>query len=327
MRERVVRGPETHWVRTPDGWTLALHRLRMVGVPSMLPPVLFLPGYATDHRCFLPGHQLSLPELLARRGRDCWLLDFRGGGASWSQRARRGPLRIVDRARYDLPAAIEAVCKATGASEVDAVGHSLGGVLLYAHLGRQTAPAVRRAVTLASPGWFRPPTRVRAKAGAALATTLERVPRVPLRRVVTTTSWMPGASSPRVYFHPTNRPARGARRYLNATVTDVYGPELARFVRWFTGGGLQAAEGLDIGAALCAITTPTLFVAGAKDRVVPVAAIAHAHEQVRSADKGLVVLEKASGAAAEYAHLDLLAGRWAPVDVHPPVVDWLERPR
>jgi pimeloyl-ACP methyl ester carboxylesterase len=309
--------------RTADGWELALHRLHG---GAQKPPVLFLPGYGTDHRCFLPVHHVGIADALHALGRDCWLLDFRGSGGS-RRLAEAGPVSLDAKIRFDLPAAIAAVLAATGWQVLDVVGHSIGGVILYGWLGTTGSDVVRRAVTLGSPSHFgfRAPAAFARAQEAVVPRILRQIERLPARSLLGGLSRLPMRRPYRSYFHPSSGNAAVGRHYLREALTDVYGHELAQLARWFVTADMTDAEGsVSYTEALELVRTPLLFLAGNADRVVTPDRVRDAHDRVASVDKALMVLGREHGASADYGHLDLLAGQWAPVDIHPRVIDWLE---
>ena len=71
-------------------------------------------------------------------GFDVWIVSLRGdeGTTPPSRRARRS-ISFDDYARYDMAAAVDAVRERTGSETVSWVGHSLGGMLLYAWLSQR----------------------------------------------------------------------------------------------------------------------------------------------------------------------------------------------
>src|SRR5690606_27077865 len=90
-------------------------------------------------------------------------LDLRGHGL-----ARRSPdgrrLRpdwsVDDYAQHDLPTALAYVDEATGEVPLHYVGHSLGGMILAAHLANEPEPRLDSAVVVGSPLHFVAPSRI-----------------------------------------------------------------------------------------------------------------------------------------------------------------------
>lgn len=328
----------TYVVSTRDGWDIALHRLPGAerSTSPTRPPVLLLPGYGTDHRCFLPSSHPGVGQALRAAGRDVWLLDFRGTGASRATSALAGPPSIDARVAHDLPAALEAVCETTGCERADLVGHSMGGVILYVYLslcadgglhGQAAESMVRRGVTIASPASFRPGGHggLREQAMFVASRLARHMPRIPLRSIAGIMTHIPLQRPYRAHFHESNAPRRMLRRYVREMTTDLYGDELAQLALWFGSGRLTDIDGRGARRLhLDRVSAPMLLLAGSADGVVPIDGVRLAHDELGSLEKSFAVIGLKGGAHAEYGHLDLLAGRFAPVDVFPRLVRWLE---
>ncbi|MCO4760576.1 MAG: lipase, partial [Myxococcales bacterium] len=120
---------------TPDGGRIELRRLRAQGEP-VGPPVLCVHGLAFNHRNFDIHPSWSLPRWLSARGRDVWLLTLRTGQPNATFDA---PMDFGSMAKYDLPTAVDAVLARANAQSLDYIGFSMGGMLLYAALGRSVS--------------------------------------------------------------------------------------------------------------------------------------------------------------------------------------------
>ena len=130
---------ETAFFTTRDGWRLALHRYRPQGESEGLPVILCHGLGGNQHSFDLHGAP-SLAPYLKSCGRDAWVVELRGSGAS-----DRPGLCIAnlpyswgfdDHLECDIPAAIHYVLERTRASAVHWVGHSMGGMLAEAHIAR-----------------------------------------------------------------------------------------------------------------------------------------------------------------------------------------------
>src|SRR5512138_2385370 len=136
---------------TADGWTLALGRRTPKAAPRR-PPVLLVHGIAMNRQAFDFGvERYSMSAYLARAGFDCFALDLRGAGGS-----RRGPTRrwnLDTYVREDVPAALDAVRRATGEAQVLSVGHSLGAIVGLAACAVHGA-RIRALAALAAPARF-----------------------------------------------------------------------------------------------------------------------------------------------------------------------------
>ncbi len=154
---RATPADEVHQVSTSDGWQLTLYRYKGELGPEM-PPVLVCHGVGANHANMDLDGERSLARHLRARGRDVWMVDLRGCGASDRpslMRGRRGGYPFDTLAFLDVPAAVTAVVEHTGATEIDWVGFSMGGLLAYAYFGSPeaagSAAKLRRIVTIGSP--------------------------------------------------------------------------------------------------------------------------------------------------------------------------------
>jgi hypothetical protein len=88
---------------------------------------------------------------------------------------------------------------------------------------------------------------------------------------------------------------------------------------------LSADGRIDYSARLGEVIVPTLMVAGANDVISDVPSTRMTFDALGSADKALVVFSKANGHVADYGHCDLAWSRYAPREVFPVIIDWLDR--
>jgi alpha-beta hydrolase superfamily lysophospholipase len=314
---------EDSLVDTDDGWRLRVHRLRPLRPQSGV-PVVCVPGHGTTAWTFFGTERGGIAGALAAAGRDVWLLDPRGAGES-RHRRRRSPVRVQDKLWIDLPAFLRHVMRATGSREVDALGHSLGGVLVYLGALVGEAARFRRAVTLGSPlriDRAALPPLLRTKMTGAVAGRLGRVPlsglvsRIEERMEM---SWMPA------HFDPDHTDPARFQAFLRHGITDVYGPELSELVRWLRTGcpfEMVSRPRPEDGRRL---PMPTRFIVGAEDRLTTPHAVRHAFDTIGSERCEYVVLGRAHGTERDYRHADILIGNHVHAEVAPLVLDWFDR--
>jgi pimeloyl-ACP methyl ester carboxylesterase len=143
---------ERHRARTSDGWELSMVRYRAKGPPQGR-PVILCHGIAANDRNMDLDDEHSMARWFAARGREAWTLSLRGTGGSDFASPRDGRPDDSDFDAYwkeDLPAAVAKVIQESGATEVDWVGHSMGGMVLYAWLAHG-GTGIGAGVTLGTP--------------------------------------------------------------------------------------------------------------------------------------------------------------------------------
>ena len=333
---RPVTYDEMHVIATPDGSHVELRRLRPIAVATpgelALPPVLLVHGIAMNHRNLDSDENLSLARRLRDDGRDVWLLTMRCG----RNPARRADLpcqTFAALAAYDIPLAVAQILERTGQHSLDYVGFSMGGILLYATLGR-TVPTkwVRRVVIMGSPGRIG-----KVVPGVGWLRRLPAwcfqwwLPLRPLSQVAAFASeWL---VTP---IHSATMQLRNCQPgYVRHSAIDlvqsVPGPLLRDLLHWAYGDGvIRLADGRDILEGLHAVTQPVLLVAGTRDRLAPpkslqvvLAAWGANH---LSTIKSLLIVGKRSGFADDYGHADLAIGKRAALEIHVAIRDFLNKP-
>lgn len=302
---------------TGDGWRLEMGR-RLPRGPARRPPVLLCHGLSANRWMLDPGVEgRSLAAFLAGAGFDCFALDLRGHGGS-----RRGPPG-AERWSFDtylaadVPAALEAVRRATGEDRVLWVGHSLGALLGMAacqvHPGRiagllAIAGPVRMPV-LAGAMHLLLPARGRCNRFlAAMVAPFAGLVRLPVAEGVVGR----GSLEPPVY-----------RRLLANGIDDVPRGVVAQLGAWMRDGTFRSQGGeVDYRQGLSACRQPALFVAGPLDRLAPPQVVRSAFE-AWGGQKEYFCASREAGLSSDYSHTDLLVGRRAPQEVFPRMRDWL----
>jgi pimeloyl-ACP methyl ester carboxylesterase len=329
-RHRIrVLPDERHVALTQDGWHLALHRYRPRAQGAGHGPVILCHGLLANRANVDLDERRSLARALAARGFDAWILELRGAGFSRDPAGHRGLGRITfdDYVQRDLPAAIEAVCKETGSAEVQWVGHSMGGMVLYAYLSHREDPRIASAVTIASPMDFK-----------VLAQTSRRMLRLrPLLRL----GWVPIGLGLRVLIPCLERSRRRLLRLglvgsnlhpgdvgdILVNVIEGFGPApvLAQFGEWVEHGVFRSRDGKWSYGDLTHLRCPLLVIAADQDFVAPPASVHPALDRAPAEEKAYRLFGTSSGDEHEYGHGDIVLSDAARESVFPVVAEWLVR--
>jgi len=326
LRERLrepVLAPEIHNVVTEDGWTIRLHRLASPNGPGE--PVLLCHGLATNHFNFMLPPRAAIGDALAEAGYDCWLIDLRAcGSAIPAPGVSRLDATMDDLLLRDIPAAVEHIAKVTGYDKVHWVGHSMGGMLLYAYELRFGNARLASAVTLGAPIGF---AGVRHKSHSflvAVATYAHRLmsnafraltPLISSRKFKVrllpidwnNTDTRIGAAE---VYHAMELPLPHIGGQMNAWASTQ---------TWVMCGGA-----LDVPSRLNELQTPLLAVFGRSDPFIPQNRARAFFDALPNPDKKMVVLSKENGYSADYNHIDLAVSTNGPEEVQRPIVEWLK---
>ena len=312
-----------HSIPNGDGWHLSLFQSwderRLVAGRR---PVLIVPGYGMNSFIFSwhPGG-LSLEGYLAHAGFEVWRVDLRGQGGSRSTGGGE-QYGLEDLALTDLGAAVAAVLDRTrtGRAQVDVLGASLGGTIMFAHAVIDPGHAFGALVAIGSP--------------------VRWVEIHPALRLAFSSPALAGM----VRFHGTRRLAGFllpllARRlprvlsiYMNAEITDTsLASEMVKTVedpnrhvnrqiaRWIHDRDL-ILRGVDISAGLRSITAPLLCVSAWGDGIVPRRTAEFPYLAVGSPVKKLL---EVGAPELAMAHADLFISREAQTRVFEPIAAWL----
>jgi polyhydroxyalkanoate synthase subunit PhaC len=315
---------------TPDGASIGLRRVPPVaGRPAAdLPPVLLVHGLAANHRNQDIHPDYSLARYLAALGRDVWLLTLRSGLPVPRSRRDRRLLGFEAMAEHDVPLAVATVLQETGRTALDYVGFSMGGMLLFAALGRSIAETqLRRVVVVGSPGlitaprWLRPLLRILPRAVT---------PRLPFRfwaRVTAFASEWFATPLHGLVVNPLNVSPGITRASLVNCIEDVPAALNADLINFMKCGGTLVMRGAPALDGLRCTSTPALFVAGSSDQVAPASAVRHAFDAWArdrpETPKRFMVLGRDFGHREDYGHGDLVLGAHVGVELFEPIARFL----
>ncbi len=123
---------------------ICLTRYRPADADASLPPVLLIHGYSASGTTFAhPAVQPGLMRhLCSEHRRDVWVLDMR---SSCGMPTASHDWAFEDMGCEDIPVAVDFVCRATRAPQLDIVAHCMGAAMLFMGLLGRQSPAGRAA--------------------------------------------------------------------------------------------------------------------------------------------------------------------------------------
>lgn len=305
-------------VRTDDGQYVALARYVPRGQRRYAEPVVLCHGPGANRFTFDLHERYSLARRLAERGFETWILELRGRGAA-------GPAQDTTfdkQAEHDVGATLRSLT-ATGAPGVLWVGHSKGGLLALAHLGKHPQAKIKAIVTLGAPTTFS--LQRGAKAFARILRPLLDAQKIPIQNLARLSLFVPPPDWFMQYLVYSENIDPEIRKLALVNVgADVSSGVAGQFLRWVNSGRWISDDGqTDYEKNLANVRAPTLLFAGPEDLFAPPEAVAHAQKFLAGPSE-LVVAKKDNGFAADYGHGDLVLGRGAPEDIYPRIARFLE---
>ncbi len=311
---------EVYRVPTADGARIALGRY-FPAERKWVQPVVLAHGLGTNRFALDFDERYSLARHLARRGFETWVLELRGRGVA----GRSFDSSFDEQAEHDVAAALRAVLSAqTEAKEVLWVGHSKGGLLAYAHLGRFPGAPFRAIAAMGTPVSFAHHQGVRNF--LKLVKPVLQLPVIPLRlatRPVVPFGLPPEPVGPYL-VNAANMEPDVIHQSIAHVSADVLGGVARQFARWVERDVFDSNEGFDYRKGMANVRAPLLLLAGERDLLAPYPAVAHARTLV-SGPSEVHLLGKSAGLSEDYGHGDLSLGARAPDEVFPRVAEFFER--
>lgn len=315
---------ENHIVETDDGRLIALYRFIPVA-RRYSTPVLLCHGLGANHFSWDPGRRVpSFANHLKNAGFEVWTMDLRGIGLPARLEKRRGVIKPAnwtfdDYVKHDVTAAVSYVSGQHNGQKLNWVGHSMGGMVMYAYLQIMNDSRIISATAIASPAdfkhykWLKP-----------LAPKLAS-----LAKKITLIKWSKAALlfAPFGYLIPVARAGtpRQAYAWFGANgVGDVSSGVLCQFLDWIANERFCSADGnYSYRDNFDKIKTPFLTVEGGGDWIAPPPDVKYGIDRMSSADKKYAYFARKTGASYNYDHMSILLGKTAVNESWREILDWL----
>ena len=321
-----------HHPVTRDGFKLTIEHFPPIAKIKRNYPVIICHGLLSNRNYWKAKEEQSLVSMLQRAGYDVWLMDLRGrrdaGDTGWWFGNKTFTYNVDDYVKDDVDTALSFVLKKTGAEKVNWMGHSMGGMVAYARIGHYKENRIANLVTYGSPTVFVPLSRVLMTWNNA-APGMIIIPSVPIKMAAQWGSLAPIfiPSQFRVMlYHPENTGYQMERKLMWFATNDIAKPEAKQFLYSLNAGELvSAGGGFSYFEELPNIKIPVLTIGGRRDHLADPASVRASWDKIGSDDKTLMLLERAAGFTDDYGHTDMVMGLHAHKEVHPKVIEWLNK--
>ena len=333
---------EEVFAETPDGWMLAIRRYKPENKKPGSLPVILCHGYGCNGTFWTLEDRCDFAAYLRAKGYDTYVPDLRGMGQSYHKpdpgeftgdtlmdepQDGIGDWTVDDYAFTDVPAIIDKVRELSGAPKVCWVGHSMGGMIMYAYLVRAKGAQdnVQTFVAVASPVFmFQPAGRMMQN----MRKNVGLLKTVNIKGICDNYALLPTGIMPfdTLYYNRANVTDLTVRRMNAYCMEDLpYGVSLQLNQMVATGTFWSADGKIDYCERLHEITIPMYFVSGKLDNMCPAGMAYYAYRCVGSGHKEFIHFARANEDKADYGHCDLIWGLSAPEEVFPKIASWLDR--
>lgn len=330
------------FVRTRDDWLLGIRHYRPTHPDPTKLPVVLCHGLGLN-ATFWTITENHLPGQLTQAGYEVFVYDCRSSGSSTPEKfaklnalLRNTPFpergeqtwTTDEQAFFDIPAVLEYVRKKTGHEQVNWVGHSLGGMLMFPFLEEHPERhRIANFVGMGSTAVVFPTADAKemANANIGLRALLQVVSTSRIARPMRF-GRPPGLGYiDRFYYTKANVDHQTVNRFYGYTLEDPGAAALKQLQPYLEEGRFLSANGqTDYSANLDRVVTPTLFIAGDGDVMADIPSKTWTFEQIKSPDKTFLRFGKSQGHQLDYGHCDLVWARSAPLEVFPEIIRWLD---
>jgi len=317
-----LRTDEVFYVRTNDLWILRVCRYRKER--STGEPVLLVHGMGANQNNFTcpPGN--CLVDYLSEKGYDCWTVDLRGSHSSEPPFERtRDEVCLEDFFKEDIPAVIEHIKKITRYERIHWIGHSMGGMLLYAYTLHKGGDDIISGTTLGSPIDFNDAAKGIPTLPLIFAEKFPVVSGNIVRGLVPIMKAL-HISSFAFPINQRNLPASmNAGHFINMLEDPL--PALTRQVReWMASGEYKLLDGtLDVAGSISELPVPLCAFFAKGDPFISVERAREWFGTIKNADKKMIVCSKENGFVEDYSHCDLAFSKEAIHEIFEPIFQWL----
>lgn len=312
---------EYFFVTTEDNWQLGVtHYPAQADSPTRNFPLLLCHGLGSNHFAYDPGRDRSISRYFAKQGFDVFAVDLRGHGISEKPGGSSDKTYgwgIYEYRHLDLPVLIDAVLARTGAKQLQFIGHSMGGILLY-HFAASADQRIRAGITLGSSmNYYDTGSFFRfIEPLSPITHLMKSTPLDIFMKASGKGSRYSKKAIDRVLVNPDNISQTEFERFTSLGTHPISSQVLRDLALAINNKGMQD-NGIDINKQLRqGYPFPILAVSGSVDKQCPPKAANRFGTHHR-------VFGSPSNNKAEYGHHDLVIGTQAAEEVWPVLLDWL----
>jgi pimeloyl-ACP methyl ester carboxylesterase len=238
---------------------------------------------------------------------------------------------VDDHIQFDVPAALQFVKNKTLHKRVHWIGHSMGGMIMFAYL-QQVPPdeesGVKSFTAMGVPMVVFHPLSEPLEFMLNIKTALKVGSRVVGSSAPAT--WKVifgnlGTPMDRLFYNNDNIDGDVLRALSRRAEEEISPSQLKQMINLVSTERFSSLDGtIDYTARLSEITTPTYFIVGTVDNLATVGAVRYTYRQVGSEPKKFGLFGRVNSHEHDYGHNDVAIGRHVRREVFPEILDWLK---
>ena len=339
---------EVHSCRTRDNHTLVMQRC--LASPTTVNhqrklhknSVILCHGFASNRFTFDLNPDVSVPDYLARKGWDTWLVELRGSGSSknvgdnthmtpdtawdtyFTHEDKDDANVFFDDHVEDCRAMIEYVHFITQ-KPVHFIGHSMGAMLLQSCAGGesgqmghiQSGVSIAGALVMPESAWKNIRWMV------PLVVPFKTIHPEYIQKVLAPMSFRIDSPWDELFFHQKNVNHLVARDMFRKNWEPISSTLINQLQTCFDTSGVLTKDNKAYMSSLSSINFPMLLIAGTVDEQCPASCMENISPYIH--DSVYKLIGKQAGHKEDYGHFDLIVGKNAKSDVWDMVSRFLER--
>lgn len=319
---------EIHYLTTQDGYRLAVSR-RIPLERRYREPVILCHGLGANRYNLDFNEEYSLARRFSSLGFDTYIAEMRTVGLSSKPHLfseHKWNIYFDDIVNFDVPAIIQNVRRKSGSEKVFWIGHSLGGMIMYAHLQRENSQSyVKSLIAISSPPVFKFQPELR-----------RFIPMLKFARIfshIKQESWgrlfapYPKRVIPycEIAANIENIDPLILKRIFVNLAADMSATLVSQIGRWVEEGDIKDRKGeYNYSENLYRIQIPVYALTGAADLICPQESVLFLKEKIREDLLKITIAGISTGFSTDYGHGDIIFGRKAPSEIFPLITEYVK---
>jgi pimeloyl-ACP methyl ester carboxylesterase len=319
---------EIHFITAGDGFRLAVSR-RLPQEIKYIEPVILCHGLGANRYNLDFNEEYSLARHFTKLGYDTYIIEMRTVGLSSKPHLfseSRWNIYFDDIVKYDIPAIIRNAKLKSGFNKVFWVGHSLGGMVMYAALqDRGIERDVRSLVAISSPPVFTRQPELK-----------KFIPMLKSARIfshIKQEFWgrlfapylIRAIPYSEIAANIDNIDTPTLRRIFVNLASDISSTLISQIGDWVENGFIRdKMKEKNYSEGISNIEIPIFAITGSVDLICPKEAIEYLREKLPEERLKIIIAGTSYGFSTDYGHGDIIFGRNAPKEIFPIVSSYIQ---